>query len=210
MNNDEVWEMQKFLINEKISYIESIDFPLSADIGIVRDGSSTWLYDVGNGENVISELNGRYNVVLSHFHPDHIANINRINIKNLYVSKETFKYISKEKIEVDNITIVTEPINIGNIHIFPLPSSHAKGCLGLEIDEYVFVGDALYSKSKNNSNFYNAQLLKQEIDVLSNLSATFLLASHFKGLARNRGEVLNELREIYSMRKVNSSEIYIE
>ena len=148
--------------------------------------------------------------MLSHFHPDHIANISRINIKNLYVSRETFKYISKEKIEVDNINIVTEPINIGNIHIFPLPSSHAKGCLGLEIDEYVFVGDALYSKSKNNSNFYNAQLLKQEIEVLSNLSATFLLASHFKGLVRNREEVLNELREIYSTRKVNSSEIYIE
>lgn len=202
--------MNEFLINEKISYIEGTGNPLSADIGIVKNVNTSWLYDVGNGEDSISELNGDYNVVLSHFHPDHIGNISRIHVKNLYLSKETYEYIPKETVEACSIHIVTEPINIGNLHIFPLPTSHAKGSLGLEIDgTYAFVGDALYCKAKNNTYVYNVQLLKAEIEVLKNLSSPFFLVSHFKGLIRKRADILKELETIYAMRTNESSEISI-
>lgn len=202
--------MNEVSINEKISYIEATDDPLSADIGIVKEDDVSWLYDIGNGERSISGLTGSYNVVLSHFHPDHIGNIGRIRIKDLYLSKETYEYIPKDILAACSIHIVTELINIGNLHIFPLPSSHAKGSLGLEIDGvYTFVGDALYCKTKNNTYLYNAQLLKEEIDVLKCLSSPFLLVSHFSGFIRSKADVLEELETIYAMRTKDSHEILI-
>ncbi len=196
--------MSKITLNEKISYMECAENPLSADIGIIRDNGLTWLYDVGNGEKNISELNGSYHIVLSHFHQDHIGNIDRIQAEELYVSKETYKHTHRG-------TIVRDSIRIGNLHIFPLPSSHASGSLGLEVDDtYAFVGDALYCKMKNGSYSYNAQLLKAEIDVLKRLRAPFLLVSHFNGLIRKKEEVIAELETIYRMRVGNDPEIRVK
>lgn len=202
--------MNEITINEKISCIEAAENPLSADIGIIRENNSTWLYDVGNGENRIFKCDESCNVVLSHFHPDHIGNIGRIKAKELFMSKETYAHIPKETPISGNINIVADDINIGDLHIFPLPSSHAKGSLGLEIDyTYAFVGDGLYCKIKGDSLVYNAQLLKEEIEVLKKLRAPFLLVSHFGGLIRKRSDVVEELETIYKMRVPNQSEILI-
>lgn len=202
--------MDKISVNEKISYIKASDNPLSADIGIIKENNVTWLYDVGNGEAPISGLNGSYNVVLSHFHADHIGNIGRIHAKELYLSKETYGHLPKEMAVTGSIHIVTEPVNIGNLHIFPLPSSHAKGNLGLEIDgTYAFVGDALYSKTTHNNYVYNAQLLKEEIDMLKSLRSPFLLVSHFKGLIRKKEDVLEELETIYATRVKECPQILV-
>lgn len=48
--------MDEIKINDKISYIASSENPLSAEIGVIRDNGVTWLYDVGNGENHITDL----------------------------------------------------------------------------------------------------------------------------------------------------------
>lgn len=190
-------------INEKISYIETSNDPLSADIGVVKVGEQTWLFDVGNGEKNISELVGEYNVVLSHFHQDHTGNIEKVNIGELFLSKETYNHIGRG-------TIVNDDIHIGNLHIFPIPSSHTKGCIGLEIDnEYVFVGDALYSKVKDGYYVYNSQLLKEEIEVFEKIRADKFLVSHFEGLIRNKEDVINDLKKIYAQRDKNSSDIRI-
>lgn len=195
--------MNRIRINDKISYIEASDNPLSADIGIIEDNGSTWLYDVGNGEKSISGLDGSYHVVLSHFHPDHTGNISRVRTGSIYVSRETYAHVQCG-------TVVNDDLYIGNLHIFPLPSSHTKGSLGLEVDgEYAFIGDALYSKVKDGYYIYNAQLLKNEIQVLSALRAPNLLVSHFKGLIREKVAVIDELRTIYGMREKNTSEIMV-
>lgn len=195
--------MKEITINEKISYIEASENPLSADIGIIRVNGDTWLYDVGNGEKKVAELKDNYHVVLSHFHQDHVGNMERILVKELFVSKETYKHVHRG-------TIVGDSLYRGTLHIFPLPSSHAKGCLGLEIDNrYAFVGDALYSKAKDGFRVYNAQLLKDEIKVLKSLRAPYLLVSHFKGLIRKRDDVVAELEEIYKLRTKDNPEIKI-
>ncbi len=202
--------MNEILVNKRIRYIEAADNPLSADIGIVKGENASWLYDVGNGDASISGLNGNYNVVLSHFHTDHIGNIDKIRVKELYLSKETYEYLPKATAVACSIHIVTEPIHVGNLHIFPLPSSHAKGSLGLEIDgTYAFVGDALYCMTKNKNYVYNTQLLKEEIDVLKSLSSPFVLVSHFKGFIRKKEDVLQELETIYEMRVKGCSEIVL-
>ena len=191
-------------INDRISYIEASDDPLSADIGIIKSGEESWLYDVGNGEENAYGLTGSYNIVLSHFHSDHTGNIERVSAKELYVSSETFKHVRKD-------TIVTGDIYAGDMHIFQLPSCHCKGSLGLEVGgTYAFVGDALYCKVKDGCLAYNAQLLKAEIAVLKSLDAQYLLVSHFKGLVREKSEVLDELEEIYKMREKNKAEIILK
>lgn len=202
--------MKEIMVNEKISYIQATDHPLSADIGMVKGEDGVWLYDVGNGEDPLSALTESYQVVLSHFHQDHMGNMGRIQADALYVSKETFGHLPKETKAHGAVHIVTEPIRIGTLHIFPLPSSHAKGCLGLEVDgAYAFIGDALYCKPKHNHRVYNAQLLKQEIEVLERLRSPLLLVSHYKGLVRPKDEVLEELKAIYAMRMQDCPEILI-
>ena len=196
--------MKENIINEKISYIECSDDPLSADIGIIRDGDAVWLYDVGSDERDISELTGNYNVVLSHFHQDHTGNIGKLNIKEAFVSPETKRHVQMG-------TVADKDIYVGNLHIFPLPSSHCKGCLGLEVEEtYAFVGDALYSKFRDGYYIFNAQLVKDAIAVLKKLKAPYLLVSHFKGLVRCRDEVIAELTELYQHRGKNSQEIKVK
>ncbi|MCM1049714.1 MAG: MBL fold metallo-hydrolase [Clostridiales bacterium] len=196
--------MNEIAINEKLSYIESNENPLSAEIGIIRERSVTWLYDVGDGEENISGLNENYHIVLSHFHQDHIGNIDKLKTENLYVSKETYQNIHKG-------IIVDTDLYIGNLHIFPLPSSHCDGCLGLEVDHaYAFVGDALYTKAKGDYYVYNVALLKDEIRILKELDAPYLLVSHYDGLIRDKETVIAELETIYKMRDPNNTEIRIK
>ena len=159
---------------------------------------------MGSDERAIAELTDHYNIVLSHFHQDHIGNIGKLNIKEAFVSDETKRLVQMG-------TIVDGDIYIGNLHIFPLPSSHCKGCLGLEVDEtYAFVGDALYSKFRDGYYIFNTQLVKDEITVLKKLKAPYLLVSHFKGLVRCRDEVIAELTELYHCRDKNSPEIKVK
>ncbi len=190
-------------INNEIGYIEASENPLSADIGIVRTENHIWLFDVGNDSSRISSLIGQYHVVLSHFHADHVGNLDRIHVENLYVSKFTFEHIGKG-------TIVENDLYIENLHIFPLPSSHTKGSLGLEVgEEYAFIGDAMYSKSNADYYIYNTQLLKEEIEVLKKLRAKYLLVSHVKGLVMNREDVICRLEDIYAKRDASSPEIWV-
>ena len=149
-------------------------------------------------------MTGNYNVVLSHFHQDHTGNIGKLNIKEAFVSPETKRHVQMG-------TVADKDIYIGNLHIFPLPSSHCKGCLGLEVDEtYAFVGDALYSKARDGYYIFNAQLVKEEIAVLKQLKAPYLLVSHFKGMVRRRDEVIAQLEELYRSRDKNSPEIKLK
>lgn len=195
--------MDPIAITEKISYIPCSEDPLSADIGIIRDGSQVWLYDIGSNPESIAGLEENCHVVISHFHADHTGNLPGMVPASLYVSGETRRHVGAG-IPVDR------DIRIGKLHIFPLPSSHCKGCLGLEVDEtYAFVGDALYGKVKDGCYLYNAQLLRDEINILKKLKSPFLLVSHHPGMIRPKADVLAELEAIYALRDINSSSIFL-
>ena len=180
-------KMEEIMINEKISYIASSDDPLSADIGIIRNAASTWLFDVGNDKRAIRELTGNYTVVLSHFHKDHTGNLDKLNVKDVFVSSETKRHVQTG-------TIIDRDRYIDHLHLFPLPSSHCKGCLGLEVDEtYAFVGDALYCRSKDGYYIFNVQLLKDEILPKSALPGEGFQTSEEKARAETNPPVSNSL-----------------
>lgn len=195
--------MQKHVLAENISYIECSDNPLSADIGLIETGSGKWLFDVGNNPDLLNELPDKANIVISHFHADHMGNMAGIKSDNIYLSKFSYDHLKRG-------IIIKDDIYIENLHIFLLPSSHAKGCVCLEVDEkYTFVGDALYCKRDKDYLIYNSQLLKEEINKLKSLKSQYLLVSHHSGLIRNKDEVIAELEEIYSKHEKDSSEIRI-
>ena len=75
-------------------------------------------------------------------------------------------------------------------------------------DEYAFVGDSVYSMTRNGKACYNAQLLKEEIELLESIPADKLLVSHDRKFVRNKNVVLRQLKTIYSHRTPDSP--YIE
>lgn len=82
-------------LTESISYLPAVSAPLSCDIVFIKTNKSTWIFDTGTNEEAAAEINkidGPKNIVISHFHADHITNIPKINYTNLYVSKNTKKY----------------------------------------------------------------------------------------------------------------------
>ncbi len=195
-------------ITDRLSYIKASENPLSADVGIFKGNKFLWIFDVGANESVptlLNRLEKPKNAVISHFHPDHMGNLEHVECKNIYLGANTFKYAKKG-------TVVESDIFFDDgekIHIFPLSSSHAKGSVGMEIGDYAFLGDAAYATMKQGKPCYNASVLKEEIAVLKNLSAKFFLISHNEKFIRPKEEIISELEEIYSKRDPKESYIWI-
>ena len=196
-------------ITDKISYIPASRSPLSSDIGLIAGQKALWLFDVGDGPaaaETVNSLSGPKNAVISHFHKDHMGNLEEINPDKIYLGANTYRYVNRGEI-IEKDVYIEDGVNL---HIFPLPSSHAKGSVGLEVDgRYAFLGDGIYSTAKQGRECYNSSVLKEEIDVLKNLKAEYFLLSHTAGLIKNREEVLSELEKIYSQRDPRQSYIFL-
>lgn len=82
-------------INNIYSIIKGNDNPLSSDVAIIKD---RFVFEVGNGDYIIDELNKIDDkiIAISHFHQDHIANLNKLEYKELYIGDNTYKYTKKE------------------------------------------------------------------------------------------------------------------
>lgn len=195
-------------ISDKISYIPQVDEPLSSDVFIIKGSEKMYVYDVGNNNAATSWLNSqsiKKAVIISHFHKDHTANIEYTVFDKLFVGNQTHKSLNQGE-------IVTEPISINDgvqLLIMPIPSSHSKGSLCLMIDnDYLLLGDSIYSMQKEGKAVYNASLLKEQILFLENLPANKLIPSHNNAKVRDKAVVLRLLNGIY--RKWDKSSPYIE
>lgn len=202
--------MEPILITDCISYWKATENPLSADVGIIRGESSNWIFDVGNSEKAAADINalpGPKNIVLSHFHPDHSGNLGRISYDHLYQGAHTNKYTKAGGTFVKEDIFIRDGVRL---HLFPLPSSHAKGSVGLEVNErYAFLGDGIYSTMKGGKAVYNAGLLLEQLKVLRSLKAQYFLLSHDENFVHDREEVLGQLEQIYRQRDPKSSYIFL-
>lgn len=199
---------EKIDISERISYIKATENPLSADIGMVLGDEYLWLFDIGADKAALEEvlkIQKPKKLVISHFHPDHTGNFEHAVFEETFVGANTFKYTHAGKI-IEKEVFVDDGIKI---HIFPLPSSHAKGSVGMEAGEYAFLGDATYATVKQGRVCYNALVLKEEIAVLKKLSAKYFLISHDEKYVQKKEEIIAELEEIYSKRDPKESYIWI-
>lgn len=195
-------------INDNIRYIPAAHDPLSADVVFIETPEHMYIFDVGSNEQSAQaneSVKKDKTVVLSHFHQDHIKNIEKITYQNLYVSKQTFKYTHKGTV----INETTELDQSSQIRLFLLPSTHAKGCIMLCYkEEYAFLGDALYPAAVKGKTVYNCQLLKQTIDILKDLKVKYLVISHDKEFLHLKEEVIKRLEMCYDRREAGSN--YIE
>lgn len=189
------------VLSERIQYLPATENPLSADVGIVRGDRRDWIFDVGSSETafrLLQECRPEKNIVLSHFHGDHTGNMARIDFCQLYCGSWT-----RSRLQLG--TEVCGPVAFddgAHLTIFPLPSTHSKGAVGLVVNgEYAFLGDAVYGAEKNGRTSYNVNVLKEMIAALEAVPARYFLLSHDAAFARPKDRVLSELKTLYSLRK---------
>lgn len=196
-------------INNNISYLPASEKPLSCDVVFIKTDKATWIFDVGccsEAAKEIQKIEGKKNIIISHFHPDHILNLARINYDNLYVSSNTKKYVFKGTVVKEPLVISEEP----EIKIMELPSSHAKGCLILICGEYAFMGDGTYCKPVRGHHFYNAQKLHDMIDVMETIPADYFCLSHEHIFIKRKQDVIALYKDIYKRRDAKSPFINVE
>lgn len=199
---------ERIEIDNRISYWRATENPLSADIGVIEGDECTWIFDVGCSEEAaecIGSISTPKKIILSHFHPDHTANLNKVDFDMLYQGAHTLRYTQMGEVVSGHLWLEDGV----KLHLFELPCSHAKGSIGLEIDDkYAFLGDAAYCMMKAGKQAYNANLLAEEIKVLRNLQAEYFLLSHDKRFVRRKEVVLAQLEGIYAKRDAQSAYIY--
>ena len=232
-------------LTDRIQYLQMSNDPLSADVIAVRGDRAWWIFDVGacdeavqfinelpripveeaaipvdeNGANLAACNNAARlakNVVISHFHRDHLLNVQRmyggeisLDIDALYVGA----YTSKTFGEIEGVAknVVMEPLALDDgvqIQILPMPNSHAKGSLALIVDDFVFLGDATYPMVGHGApDVYNVQILGEQIKLLKFLTPSRFCLSHKRGLVRDKTSVIQFLESVYARRQKNENYI---
>jgi len=222
-------------ITDRISYLSATKDPLCADVVFVHGDRNLWLFDVGCGERMLNdtlaylaETNLPCRAVLSHFHPDHISNLGLLPLQKIYLGENTLHYVNLytgaqfsgsagDNFRPENFSPafcpVTSPLIFEDgitLRILPLPNCHAKGSLLLTADlEIAFLGDALAPTQKKGQTVYNAQILKEELDILCKLDVTSFFLSHEKDPVQKKQTVLDRLQQIYALREKNSPYIFV-
>lgn len=194
----EIHPMEWEWLSGQVAYLAATRTPLSADVGLVRTEAMLWLYDVGSTPDAAAAINGlpgKKCVVVSHFHPDHMGNLDRVEHGPWYGGAFTCK---KGR---GGIVVEQDLKTPDGVHLFPLPSVHAKGCVGMEYGNYAFLGDALYPAVKAGQAVYNVSLLAQQLRVLKGLQAEWFLVSHSSPFARKGRQVIARLEELYARRR---------
>ena len=130
-------------LTDTVGYYPAREQPLSAEVAVIAGDSGWWIFDAGASEEVaaaVRALPGEKRLVISHFHQDHMACWERMRCGEIYAAPHTLRYTGRG-------TAVRSPLILRDgvtLRLFPLPSSHAKGCLGLETEGFAFLGDGLY------------------------------------------------------------------
>lgn len=161
------------LITERIKYLPATCDPLSADVYFIEGDKYCYIYDVGSDDNSlhhINEVEKEKIVVLSHYHKDHVGNIDCINYRNLYVGKKTYEAIGKGKL-VEEVITINDGIKIEIIHCM---SPHTDGSLILNVDnEYTLIADLYFTRPP-----FDRDKAIEMIDILKNINTKYFVISH--------------------------------
>ena len=231
-------------LTDRIQYLQVSYEPLSADVVAVRGDSAWWIFDVGACDMAVDFINAlprnrinenasrsslensesvapvaiplKKNIVISHFHRDHLLNVVRhcngevlLDFDTLYVGSHASKVVG-EMSDREKVTVAA-PLSFDDgmhIEILPIPNSHAKGSLALVVDDFVFLGDATYPMvGHGEPDVYNVQILEQQIKMLKSLSASRFCLSHRRGLVRDKSSVIQFLESVFARRQKNENYI---
>lgn len=161
------------MIGEKIKYLPATNDPLSADVYFIDGDKYCYIYDVGNDEYSLSQINQIEKervIILSHYHKDHTGNIESLNYRNLYVGRLTHETIGKGIIVEDEFTI-NDGVKIEVIHC---TSPHTEGSLIVNIDnEYTMIADLYFTRHP-----FDRKKAQKMIESLKNIDTKYFVISH--------------------------------
>lgn len=161
------------LLTEKIKYLPAVDNPLSADVFFVEGDKRCYIYDVGNNEDSlrhINQVNKEKTIILSHYHRDHIGNIDDIEYCDLYVGRETYHATGKGIIVEDSVSI-QDGVKIEIIHCI---SPHTDGSLIVNIDnEYTLIADLYFTRPP-----FDKEKAMKMVKFLENIDTQYFVISH--------------------------------
>lgn len=160
-------------ISAYLQYLPSNQEPLSADVYLVHGDQYEYVFDVGNSEEALNCLSGiqkKKVVILSHYHKDHVGNIDRLQYKALYVGDVTRDTIQKGTV-IENELTIQDGVTIKIRHC---PSPHVSGSLIVTINgEYTLLADLYFTKPD-----YNRQIAKEMLDTLKGIDTKYFVVSH--------------------------------
>ncbi|MBO4416451.1 MAG: MBL fold metallo-hydrolase [Lachnospiraceae bacterium] len=135
----------------------------------------------------------------------------QISLEERLASSEEKQTSSKESPVPEEKTAGAGQYDGVKVDVIPIPNSHCKGALMMMVDdEYAFIGDSSYCMTKDGKGCYNAQLLKEEIDLLERIPADKILVSHDRKFIRDKAVVLRQLKAIYGRRTSDSPYIFVK
>ncbi len=171
---------------------------LSSDVFIFKGEKNNYVYDVGNGGDALKRLNEIENkiAIISHFHHDHIMNIDKCKWVEVYGGRLTKICILQGTVIEDEL-IINDGITL---RAYYLRNSHAKDFLVLECGDYLFLSDSIYCTVIDGKRVYNATLLKEQIDALEKSNAKYFVVSHDDKLIYTKNEIIDKLKSIYKRR----------
>ncbi len=186
-------------ICEYINFLPSSDEPLSADVFFVRGDKKTYIYDVGANEQSFKEIEsvpGEKAVILSHFHPDHIANMTRLRCDEIYLGRKTFEKLGRGVIVSDKI-VIEDGLKL---EIARFPSVHAKGSLVLTVNsEYTLIGDLYYCAKDCNKN-----IAREMLTAMKRLDTRYFVPSHYgESPVIEKNRLICELEDYFFGEKIN-------
>jgi glyoxylase-like metal-dependent hydrolase (beta-lactamase superfamily II) len=190
-------------LNGHVAYCEGDDSKGPCPkIGIVSGDVASLFVDVSSQEAHLKEALDflakenlaplRY-VVLTHFHPDHTAALVYLKEKaSLLASKNTARYLST------SVTLVKGDLSLDlggfSVQVLAVPSLHAKGCLDVKAGDFLFVGDALYSRENKDGWYYNREIMVEEIKKYQVIDFIETIPAH-DSPRQKKDEVLGDLHK---------------
>lgn len=205
-------------VSDTIRIIEQDTSIISSSIGIVSGNDFSIMIDTGASADQIKTLeegiktkelpdNIKY-VVISHFHPDHLSNLKYLPSLKVIASKNTSRYTHVDQIVDKEITLDLKNIKLV---IFPLPSIHAKGSLGIYLpdEQITFIGDALCMKEKEGKPYTNKDVTLNMINVLRTYPTKRYILGH-EPSSLTQKQINDYLTNIYSQCKNSkSTEVFL-
>ena len=212
------WIFDVGACDEAVDFINNL--PCDVSVGELLEGTAPRLHQ--------DAVSLKKNIVISHFHRDHFFNLSRVSFDNLFVGRETFRHCDENIRARSGTQVVESPLQFEDglkICIEPIPSSHAKGSLMLTVDDDVpdrdccgeqsrgaiaFLGDSTYpTVNHNGPDFYNLQLLYQQIQFLKGCPAQQFYMSHRRLVLREKESILQILEGYYAQRQPNKNVIEV-
>lgn len=175
--------------------VPPVSEPLSSDVFVVEGEKRFYVFDAGTSDaayEVIRNLPKPFWVILSHFHRDHIGNMDRLMPEKVLCGLRTRKYVA------NGVPVEEEmPVEDGvSILVQPIVSPHAPGSVIMTVNNaYTFLGDAPYAKAGTGQGEAKGML-----NALKKLNTRYLVASHIPGdPVEEKEKALQDIRQYFGI-----------